>query len=356
MKVKLLSVDDEASYYHSTIENHEKDSQFLPCRALRKYNQDFYGKYINEVVIGIREGELPSNPKGYEEFDKKIEGKLNKKSVKDKLNIITFFGEKTLDLSDLLSFEDINLLSDFEQRYNDHYVSLPFTLKFRQKDYKAAKIFEDIQKSYSDFISTIRISNLLGYVPAYVSFRNLEQYINLYSDNNLSINSHIGELNFIPLMIDFKAYSPDSLKRSLDKLLKLKRQYLNEGFYLFYYGFNPRTPSVSEKRDQYESLAKDFLLAYLGFDIVGGSYAQLQGGGSGTTGTRTAGIFDSNDYKYHLNTISAKEYNIIKPTNFSSQTQYLHKVSNKLVENPEFAINELKKRNEAYNYVQSCKI
>jgi hypothetical protein len=184
VKVQLSSFDTEASYFHSTIENAEKEAQLLPCRALRKINSQFYGQYINEVLIGVRKSDLPSNADGYEQFDRNIENKINKKAVKDKINIISFFGEKTIDMSDFLSFEDINLLYDFEQRYNDHYVTLPFTLKFRQNDYKATQIFDEIKKYFSDFSSTIKTSNLLGYIPAYVSFRNLDNYIKLYSDHS----------------------------------------------------------------------------------------------------------------------------------------------------------------------------
>lgn len=352
MKIELKEHDDDASFFYSTMENRENDSYVLPCRAYRKRGAEFYGNYINEVVVSIKKEDLPDNPKGYEIFDKNIEPKLNTKTVKNKINFITFFGDKTIELSDLLSFEDINLLADFEQRYNDHFVTMPFTFKFRDPTTQTSKILEDIRKSYSDFVSTIKTSNLLGYVPAYTSFRDLEKFIKLYSDNNLSIKSHLGKLNFVPLMIDLKNSSPDNFMRSLSKLHSLKKQYLKEGYYLFYYGFSPRAPSASQKRK--ETLAKEFLLSYLGFDVIGASFAQFFGGG-GPSKTNAAGVFEPKDYKYHLEIFEKKEFDKVKQRNYTSQTNYLKSVSKNLIDNSSAAINELKKRKEAFDYVQLYK-
>ncbi len=353
MKLELKEHDDIASFFYSTMENRENDKYVLPCRAYRKSYAEFYGNYINEVVVGIKKEDLPDNPKGYEIFDKNIEPKLNQKTVKNKINFITFFGDKTIELSDLLSFEDINLLADFQQRYNDHFVAMPFTFKFRDPATPAIKILEDIKKSYSDFSSTITTSNLLGYVPAYISFRELENFVKLYANNNLSIKSHIGNLNFVPLMIDLKNSSPDSFMRSLSKLHSLKKQYLKEGYYLFYYGFSPRAPSVNQKRN--ETLAKEFLLAYLGFDVIGASFAMINQGG-GSSATNTAPNFDPTDFKYHLKVLdNKKERDRVKPHNYTRQTKYLRDVSEKLPIDSSAAINELKKRKEAYDYVQLYK-
>lgn len=353
MKLELKEHDDDASFFYLTMENRENDKHVSPCRAYRKTFAEFYGNYINEVVIPIKKEDLPDNPNGYKIFDKTIEPKINQKTVKNKINFITFFSDKAIELSDLLSFEDINLLADFQQRYNDHFVTMPFTLKFRDPTTPTTQILEDIKKSYSDFKSTIKTSNLLGYVPAYSSFRELENFIKLYTDNNLSIKSHIGDLNFVPLMVDLKNSSPDNFMRSLSKLNSLKKQYLNEGYYLFYYGFSPRSPSVSQNRN--ETLAKEFLLAYLGFDVVGASFALINSGGGGST-TNTAPNFEETDFKYHLKILdNKKEHDRAKPHNFTRQTKFLNGVSEKLLTDSSAAINELRKRKEAYEYVQLYK-
>ncbi|MCK4796980.1 MAG: hypothetical protein KAT05_06335 [Spirochaetes bacterium] len=356
MKIELKEHDETASFFSSIMENREADKKILPCRAYRKTYAEFYGNYINEVVVGIKKEDLPTNPKGYELFDQTIEPKLNKKTVKNKLNIITFFGDKNTELSELLSFEDVNLLADFEQRYNDHFVTLPFTFKFREQTTKTSQILEDIKKSYSDFVSTISNSNLLGYVPAYTSFRELDKFIEIYTDNSLSVKSHLGKLNFVPLMIDFKEKSPDSYMRSLAKLNQLKKQYLDEGYYLFYYGFSPRTPALSQKRNVNETLAKEFLLSYLGFDVIGASFARFNGGGGGSPDQiKSTGIFETTDYKYHLTTLNKKDYDRAKPRNFTTQTDYFNTVSENLSSDPSFATTELKNRKEAYDYIQLYK-
>jgi hypothetical protein len=357
VKLELKEYDNDASFFHLIMENIEKNKKASPCRAYRKTYAEFYENYLNEVLIGINRESLPENPEGYKIFDETIEPKLNKKTVKNKINIITFFGDKTLELSDLLSFEDVNLLTDFEQRYNDHFVSLPFTFKFREPDMQTTKILENIKNSYSDFISTINTSNLLGYVPAYISFRELETFIKIYTDNTLSIKSPIGKLNFVPLMIDFKNSSPDNYMRSISKLSSLKNQYLDEGYYLFYYGFSPRSSNVSQKRNINETLAKEFLLSYLGFDIIGASFAQIgkRGGGTDQNENKATGVFDTNDFKYHLEFLNTKDYKKAKPNNYTKQNNYLKTISDNLVHDSSRAIAELKKRNDAYEYIKLYK-
>ena len=61
-----------------------------------------------------RNGYMCKINSGY--YNKNIEPKLKKKSVPDKVNLITFYGDNTMSLEELLSFKDVNLLSDFEQR------------------------------------------------------------------------------------------------------------------------------------------------------------------------------------------------------------------------------------------------
>ncbi len=353
MKLELIGCGEKSSFFHSIIKNREEDKRVLPSRAYRKTQTEFNGKYITEALIPISKKDLPSNKEGYSIFDKNIEPKLSKKTVKGKINIITFFGEKDLGLKDLLRFEDINLLTDFEQRYNDHFVSLPFTLKFRDTATKQDEIYDDINRLYTDFVSTLNQANLLGYVPAYTSFRGLNRFIELYIDNCKSIKSDQGKLNFVPLMIDCKATSPDQLMRSLAKLNQIKNEYLKEGFYLFFYGFNPRIPSVSQKKKNEEVLAKEFLLSYLGFDIIGASYAKMHGGGPiDKHPVKAAGVFQETDFKYHLEMVGQFDYDRTKQRNFINQNEFFGKLSTQVKDNPNVAIDELQKRKDAFDYVQ----
>lgn len=354
MQVKVLEFDEEASFFTSLMKNHENDSHYLPSRAFRKTSSDFYDRYLNEVLIGIRTEDLSDNTQGYNNFNRTIEPRLKKKSVSDKINIITFFGDRDIDLNQLLSFEDINLLADFEQRYNDHLVSLPFTLKFREDTYNATEILNDIRKSYSDFVSTLRTTNLLGYVPAYVSHRELENFIRLYLDTASTVSTPLGTLNYVPLLIDCKNSLPDKFKRSLAKLRQLKLKYLEEGIYLSYYGFGLGTPRVSEKKQINTTLAREFLLSFLGFDIIGGSHTRIKGGGGGNSfDEKAAGIFARDDFSYHLQRVGRRDYDRVKPTNFADQTEYLSGLSKSMQTNRDLAKSELRCRKDAFEYVES---
>ncbi|OPY37364.1 MAG: hypothetical protein A4E35_01279 [Methanoregula sp. PtaU1.Bin051] len=354
MQVKVLEFDEEASFFTSQLKNRENDLHYLPSRAFRKTSSDFYDRYLNEVLIGIRTEDLSESSPGYDNFSRTIEPKLRKKSVSNEINLITFFGDRDIDLNQLLSFEDINLLADFEQRYNDHLVSLPFTLKFREDTYNATQILNDIRASYSDFASTLRRTNLLGYVPAYVSHRELENFIRLYLDTASTINTPVGTLNYVPLLIDCKNSLPDKFKRSLAKLRQLKLKYLDEGTYLSYYGFSLGTPRVSEKKQINTTLAKEFLLSFLGFDIIGGSHTRIKPGGGGNAfDEKAAGVFARDDFSYHLRRLPKREYDRTKPSNFADQTEYLSGLSRNMQTNRELAKNELHRRREAFDYVES---
>jgi hypothetical protein len=89
VKLELKEYDNDASFFHLTMENIEKDMKTSPCRAYRKTYAEFYNNYINEVLVGIDKESLPENPEGYKIFDETIEPKLNKKTVKNKINIVT---------------------------------------------------------------------------------------------------------------------------------------------------------------------------------------------------------------------------------------------------------------------------
>ena len=187
-------------------------------------------------------------------------------------------------------------------------------------------------------------TNLLGYVPAYASFRDINRFVDLYIDNNQSIKSDRGQLNFVPLMIDCKATSPDHLMRSLAKLNQIKNEYLKQGYYLFYYGFNPRIPVVSQKTNKTEALAKEFLLSYLGFDIIGASYALMHGGGpTDKHPVKTIGVFNNSDFKYHSKSVGQYEYDRTKQRNFIAQNNVLDSISSKINKNPSTALNEFRK-------------
>ena len=109
-----------------------------------------------------------------------------------------FFFLKILIFWQILSKDIINL----------RFVTLPFTLKFRDTVTQSDEIYTEIKNSYGDFVSTLNQKNLLGYVPAYVSFRNINKFVDLYLENKQSIESEMGQLNFVPLMIDCKATYP----------------------------------------------------------------------------------------------------------------------------------------------------
>jgi len=354
VQVKILEFDEEASFFTSQLKNRENDLHNLPSRAFRKTSSDFYDSYLNEVLIGIRTEDLSESSPGYDNFNRTIEPKLKKKSVSDEINIITFFGDRDIDLKQLLSFEDINLLADFEQRYNDHLVSLPFTLKFREDTYNATQILDDIRASYPNFASTLRTTNLLGYVPAFVSHRELEKFIQLYLDTASTVSTPAGSLNYVPLLIDCKNSLPDKFKRSLAKLRQLKLKYLEEGFYLSYYGFSLGTPRVSEKKQINTTLAREFLLSFLGFDIIGGAHTRIKAGGGGNSfDEKAAGIFARDDFSYHLRRLPKREYDRVKPENFADQTAYLSGLSRDMQTNRELAKSELKSRKDAFEYVES---
>jgi hypothetical protein len=142
--------------------------------------------------------------------------------------------------------------------------------------------------------------------------------------------------------------------RQIAELRQIKMDYLKEGYYLFYYGFSPRTPSVSQKKN--ESLAKEFLLSFVGFDIIGGSFAMNNPGGpQPNTPKSSAGIFDTSDFNYHLTNIEPWEHEIIKPKNLERQSDYLFTVSQQMKKDREIPVNELKKRDGAFNYLESYK-
>jgi hypothetical protein len=353
---KLLEYNEEASYFSSQLSNKESDEKILPSRAFRKTYSDFYGRYINEVLFPIKKEDLPKDMAGYQLFDKHIEEKIRKKSLANKINIITFFGDKNLDLSDLSKFEDISLIAEFEQRYNDCLFSFPFTLKFREKEYLSENILAEVKAGYKDFSSSLKSTNLLGYVPAYISHRSIEDFIKIYLNSNCKIQTSSGSMNLVPLLIDCKNSNPETFKRTLVKLRRLKLDYLKEGYYLFYYGFSLGMPRIGGKTKKPKTLAKDFLLSFLGFDILGNSRAIARKVGGGTqTEEKVVGKFSLNDFNYHSTKVLRTVAQKMKPENLSVQSDYLADLSTKLKSDREIALKELKTRNEADVYLQDYK-
>jgi len=351
---KILEFDEESSFFCSHIRNIHGDERLLPTRALRKCKKEFHGNFINEVLVPIRKQDLPENKDGYELFNKNIEAKLNKKSIEDKLNIITFFGEKSLSINDLVSFKDIDLLATFEQLYNDHLISFPFTLKFRDPSCQSKDILKDIKGSYKDFVSSLKNKKIFGYLPAYVSHREIENFLKIYEDNAITVKSPAGNLNLILLLVDFKGSKPDKFKRTIAALRNLKLDYLSEKCYLFYYGFSIASPRISRKPEEKTKLAKDFLLSFLGFDILGGSHPRTVGGGSPShTPTKTVGKFKTKDFNYHKTNIPSSLYGINKPDNFTTQNKYLKSLASGVVKDRSLASKELQKRKEANDYLET---
>ena len=176
----------------------------------------------------------------------------------------------------------------------------------------------------------------------------------MYLDTASTINTPVGTLNYVPLLIDCKNSLPDKFKRSLAKLRQLKLKYLDEGTYLSYYGFSLGTPRVSEKKQINTTLAKEFLLSFLGFDIIGGSRPQIKAmGGGNAADEKATGVFARDDFSYHLQRLSKRDYDRAKPTNFANQTEYLSGLSRNMQTNRELAKNELSRRREAFEYVES---
>ena len=133
--------------------------------------------------------------------------------------------------------------------------------------------------------------------------------------------------------------------QSLAKLNQIKNEYLKEGFYLFYYGFNPRIPAVTQKRNADGALAKEFLLTYFGFDIIGASYAMMHGGDPvDKHPVKATGVFQQSDFKYHMEILGQYDYDRTKQRNFLNQNDFLKNVPTQIKSKPKFAIEELQKK------------
>ena len=340
MDFKLKYVENSDNVYYTELKTHNMEKEKLtPSRAFKKTVNKFNYSYITEAFIPIKFDEIKGQ-KNYSSFNDKIDDKLNRKIVKGNINIITMFGDKEVNMSTLSNFEDLGLISDYEKKFNDYLVGLPFTMRF-YKDFDLSKIYSETTKAYKDFTSISDSKNILGYIPAYSNYSEMEKYFEFYQKNaNKTI---IGEssMNLIPLMIDFKRSNPDKFIRTISKLYRLKLQYIKEGYYPFYYAMNISKPRLNAG----SQLAKEFLLTFLNFDIIGSSitFIPKNGGGGPSNGID----FNINNYKYSK-TGNTGDINKIKADIYKKQTEYLNNIyANNQINN------ELSKRSEANKYIKS---
>ena len=109
--------------------------------------------------------------------------------------------------------------------------------------------------------------NLFGYIPSYINYKDIGKFLKFYAGRfKLTVRDGGSVYNAIPVMIDFKRSLPDKFKRSVAFLHQIKMNYIKEEFYLIYYATNVGMPRLSIKKQ--ESLAKEFMLSFLGFNRI----------------------------------------------------------------------------------------
>lgn len=352
MDYKLLSgLENNKNVYNLKLQNREGEIRNTPSRAFKRVSSEYDDKYFTEIVIPIRSNELKGEP-GYSKFDKNIESKLKKKEVKDNINIISFYGDKNTDINNLVKFEDLGLLSNFETLFNDHLIAMPYSLSLYTLSFDA--IYHEVINSFDTFFTTLTTKNLFGYVPAYVRYGEIEKFINFYSGKSLGIVNENGtKYNAIPLLIDLKRSAPDSFMRSIAMLHRLKRKYMAEGYYPIYYAANVSRPRTSDKKQK--ALAKEFMLSFLGFDIIGATQAvpPKEGGGGGGPSNFVDFELDSFSYVKTGNKGYSYKTDQSKAQIFYTQTSYLNQIHEKTLIDEEYVDNEFKKRKEAKDYVDN---
>ncbi|MEM0135775.1 MAG: hypothetical protein QXU18_11240 [Thermoplasmatales archaeon] len=352
MKFILLRGDEnQDNVFSLSVSNREGINRKTPSRAYKKVDETSNNQYFSEVFIPIASNDLQGQ-EGYDEFDKRIEQRVKKKEVDGNINIVSFFGDKDVDPEKIANFEDIGLLSKFEVLFNDHLMGMPYSFKF----YGSGNFDEIYQKStkiYETFSSVLEKKNLLGYVPAFVNYNALENYVNFYAGkNNGEVIAEGGErMNAIPLMIDFKRSNPDSYKRSVAKLRNLKLKYINEGFYPIYYAYNVSRPRMSKNKRT--DIAKEFLLSFLGFDIIGATNAMLPRRGGGRKNKRVDFKIDSFTYYYTGDDVSSRRADQLKASIYGIQSNYLGHIHEKVKENKEYVKKEMESRKDANEYIKT---
>ena len=343
--------ENDSNVFSLSVSNREGVNRRTPSRAYKRVSGASNDKFFSEVFVPITLSDLPGQG-GYDEFDKRIEQRVKKKEVDGNINIFSFFGDKDVDPERVANFEDIGLLSKFEVLFNDHLVGMPYSFEF----YGGGgfdEIYKKSTKIYETFSSVLEGKNLLGYVPAFVSYNDLEKYINFYSGKAKGeVIAEGGEkLNAIPLMIDFKRSNPDSYKRSIAKLLELKLKSIREGYYPIYYAYNVSRPRMSKNKR--EEIAKEFLLSFLGFDIIGASNAVLSGGGGSKMNKKVDFELEKFIYKYTNEDISPHGSEKLKAYIFGVQSDYLNEIHQKTKDNGDYVKKELSSKKEATDYINT---
>ncbi|WMT53773.1 hypothetical protein [Ferroplasma acidiphilum] len=358
MEVKLLPGDENSySVFNLNMRNHENVIRKTPSRAFKKIpaTNNNNTSYFTEVMIQIRNGELSDGP-NYYKFDHNIETRIKKKEVANNINIISFYGDNNTDINNIVNFKDIELLSNFQALFNDHIITLPYSLSLYKC--QSDNILSYVKSASDSFFSVLNSkTNIFGYLPLYISYREIEKFLTFYANKfNLSVSYNGGSYNAIPLMIDFKRTSPDTFMRSVAYLYELKRKYLNDGFYPLYYAANVSMPRSSIKKTT--ALAKEFMLSFLGFDIIGNSQAIHLPQNPRFGGVRPKSIsFDQQSFNYIFDNNQTSKYNkdAIKSQIFETQTTYLNKIHDETLNNNKYVELELNKRKVANKYINTLK-
>ncbi|MGP6207821.1 hypothetical protein ACNF42_07345 [Cuniculiplasma sp. SKW3] len=348
MRITLTPGDENAeNIFSSVFTNRENVSRNGPSRAYRKIPGVANDRYFTEVFIPIRQNEIESQ-KGYQKFDELIDKKVKSKEVTDNINIISFFGDEHVNPMDIVKFEDVGLLSNFETLFNDHMICTPYSFNLHHGSYE--DIFSRVTSIFDSFSTTLNSKNLLGYVPVYVNYREIEKLVTYYSGKDMG-NVSIGtgsKLNAIPLMIDFKGTNPDTHRRSVAKINELKIKYMKEGYYPIIYAYNVSRPRMSKNKRS--EIAKEFLLSFLGFDLIGASKAMVHAIGGNSRGVN----FNLEDFTY---TYSEKygntsETNKMKSLIYYSQSLYLGTIHQKTLENSNYISKEMERRPKVKEYIK----
>lgn len=354
MEYKLLNgKENEDNVFTLNISNREGTVRRTPSRAFKRTHSDEDSSYFTEVYLPVRESELKGRS-GYPSFDNTVETRLKQKEVADNVNIISFFGDKSTDIKDLSKFEDLGLLTNFEGLFNDHLIALPYSLNLYDSNFE--DMLNSVKESFDSFVTTLQTTNIFGYLPAYAKFRELDRFISFYSGKALGkVHDSETSYNAIPVLVDFKRSSPDSYKRSVAYLLTLKYKYMKEGYYPIYYAANVSRPRTSKKRSR--TVAKEFLLSYVGFDIIGAAQAIAPRDGGGGGGMSKSMAFDLEDFSYYDTGVKDNSYRTdkTKAQMFGMQTNYLNEIHPKTLENQDYLKNELGKRGEAKAYLETLK-
>jgi len=345
MEFRLLN---DIDYFSMKISNIEGNIRTTPSRAFKRINSQYDNSYFTEILTSVRHDNLKGQI-NYDLFDRNIERKIKNNENNQNINILTFFGDKETDISEISKFEDIGLIDNFEKLFNDNLISMPYALSLYNKN-NYDTIYSQIKTSYDEFATSVNTKNIFCYLPVYIDYKKIRDFLNFYSDKDLGTVYHSGgTYNAIPVYADFKRSNPDAFKRSVAILQKLKKEFIKEGFYPIYYAANISRPRLSDKK--HNVIAKEFMLSFLGFDIIGTSMAYQPREGNGYPQNNKYLNFDLNTFNYFYKNndkIKKKEADINKAQVLDAQTNYLNNTMTK-----SSPTNELNKRPEAKKYIQT---